>query len=114
MIHRPKIIYNPSEDAIEFRHDGDVYRIEGREKVRFEGSVAYHALEEVRGGLEEYEPKEGEIVAVSSVNYKEMPWKEIVKTASTMGIFKVGQGREETIAALIKADDKASKERGVI
>ena len=106
MVHKPKILYNPTDKKVEFMCDHLSYIFESGEKRNLDGFVAYHALEEVNTGLKEYIPGKGEKVSLSSVDYNRIPWRKVVSMASERGIFHPGDNKLQVIKALIKADDK--------
>lgn len=105
MIYKPKVLYNPSEERVEFRCGGESHVFEPGEKQNLDGFVAHHALTEVNTGLKEYIPGEGD-VKVSNVAYDRMPWRKIVSLASERGVFKPKMTKEETIQALVEADEQ--------
>ncbi len=108
MRYKPKILFNPTSEEIEFMCGGLIYIFKPGEKKNLDGFPAHHALVEVNTGLVEYEGQESEPIE-SDLN--EMPWKQLVSLASTEGVFKPGMKKEELIKAM---EEKDGKETGAL
>lgn len=94
MIHKPKILYNPTNKEIEFMCGGLIHIFAPGEKRPVEGFPAYHALKEVHTGLVEYEGQEESKVGM---DYADIPWRQLVSLASKEGIFKPGTGMTKEV-----------------
>jgi hypothetical protein len=81
---------------------GRLYLFEPGEKRTLDGFVAYHALNQVRTGLEEYREEEEE----EKVDYRQLSWKQLRQEARGKG-YRVGMSREAVIALLENGREKA-------
>ena len=103
----PKIIFNPSNETVEFMYDHQSYIFQPGEKKNLEGETANHALRFAKAGLKEYEPvTDDETVTSSNVAYDKMPWKELVALASKRELFTPGMSKGAVLKALTEADEK--------
>lgn len=95
MNYEPKILINRTGKRVEFMCGGRINIFEVGEKKPLDGYTAYHALNLVNTGLEEYIEEE-------KVDYAGMKWVELVKSAKGKG-YKVGMKRKEVVALLENA-----------
>ena len=107
MNYEPKIIFNPTNEEIEFMYDRVPYIFAPGEKKLLDGEIAHHVLRYVNSKLKEYEADTDDInVTSSDVAYDKMPWGELLKLAGSRGISTVGKKKEEIIKLLIELDEE--------
>ena len=92
MKYEPKILINRTGKRVEFMCGGLINIFEVGEKKPLDGFTAYHALNDVNTGLEEYQEEE-------KVDYASMKWAELRQLAKGKG-YKVGMKRKEVVALL--------------
>lgn len=103
MKYEPKILYNPTNEKIEFMHSHRIYQFAPGEKKNMDGFVAHLALKVVNTGLKEYDPQ-SDVAETSDMAYDKMSWKDLVSLGSKSGIFKPGMKKAELIRKLVEAD----------
>lgn len=101
MIYEPKMIFNPTDEAVEFMCDGRIYQFAPGEKKILEGFEAYHALREVNTGLVEYD---GQDKNPDDLPLNSMPWKALVSLGASLGVQKPGMKREQLVEAIMAYD----------
>jgi len=100
------MLINRTGRPVEFMCGGRVYRFEPGEKKILEGFVAYHALEQVNTGLEEYVEGMEDVSTVSDISstsvndYSKLSWKALVKEATMRGVYKVGMKKSDLVKIL--------------
>ena len=90
-------IFNPTNKEVVFLHGG-MGEIIGPGEVReIDDRLRVFFLEQARElGLVEYSGQ----IAVTNIDYKAMPWRELVSLASKRGVFKPGASRKATMKAM--------------
>lgn len=101
MIYQPKMLYNPTNETIEFMCGGQIYIFKPGEKRIVEGFPAHHALKEVNTGLIEWEGQESK---PADMPLEDMPWRGLVSLASSLGVYKPGMSKESVIGAIKEID----------
>jgi len=101
MIHKPKILFNPTSEPIEFMCGGQTHVIQPGEKELKEGFIAYHALVQTRTGLVEYE---GQDSNPDAMPLNDMPWRNLVSLGAKLGVHKVGMNRTELVKKIKELD----------
>ena len=97
MIHKPKILYNPTGEEIEFMCGGQLFIFAPGEKRQVEGFPAYHALNEVHTGLVEYDGQDSNPEALP---LEDMKWRDLVSLGSKLKVFKPPMNKEQLIKAI--------------
>lgn len=98
-----KILFNPQGKHIEFRYDGRVFQFAPGEKQNLEDAVANHALKTVNTGLVEYDPAVHKSY-VGNLDYNAMPWRQLLKHASEIGVFRPGMRKKEVLEAILELE----------
>ena len=109
MTCEPIILFNPKSEKVSFMHDRQSYVFEPGEKRLMGGVIADYALRFVNCGLKKYEPgADDDLVASTNIAYTRMPWRQLITLASERKLFKTGMNKEETVKALVNADEQGS------
>jgi len=109
------IIYNPTDKPIEFRCAGKSRVILAKESITATSAEANVMLDprKVKGLVEYTESLScGEDMKITDMNYKTMPWRELVKVASSRRLYKPGAGLKKE--ALIKLMEDYDQKEGII
>lgn len=106
MRYEPTILFNPSDEPVEFMYDRVIYKFQPGEKRLLDGVVADHAIRFVNTGLKVYEAGDDVEVTSSNVAYDKMGWNQLKKLAGDRGVFQLGMKKADTIKALIEADEQ--------
>ena len=89
------ILFNPTNNPIEFRHGGVTYIFKPKESRNLPDLVAEHAINRAKVPLVEHTPMYDKQVAFSDTAYSEIPWRKLVQMASARKIFKPGTPRAQ-------------------
>lgn len=116
MQYRAKVLINRTGKKVEFTCGGKLIIFKPGETRPVEGFEAYHALNMVNCGLEEFTPEveaeEAEKATRIMPDYASMPWPKLLKRAKKR--FKPGMVKEDVVRLLQehwqkKYDDKENK-----
>ena len=109
MSYEPKVMFNPSDERIDFMYDHQTYVFEPGEKKLLNKAVTDHVIRFLNSDLKVYEPETDDIAVTSSdVAYDKMSWLDVKSLAAKRGLFKLGMKKDEVIKALVEADEQGS------
>jgi hypothetical protein len=112
----PRVWKNDSGKPFEFRYGGKLIIFEAGEVKPLDGEISYHIQVHVKGhplqdvtgvhkSKEAYdttEVTEETKEAAKTISWDALAWKDLVKAASALGIYKPGMSRRELLLELKK------------
>ena len=112
MEYPPKILINRQKTTVEFRCGGQIFIFKPGEKKLLDGFVAYHALNETKTGLEEFneEIEQEELAKTNAVmpDFRGLKFQKLVSLAK--GDFKPGMKHEDLVKLLEERWQKRHQE----
>lgn len=108
MHNQPKVLYNPTDEPIEFRAGGSIYIFQPGEHRPIDGFAAHIALEMTHTGLIEYREgvEEQPLQSAAESDLNKLSWVELRMRGAKAGFYKPGMKKDEVIQKLLAHEGK--------
>ena len=99
------LIYNPTDKPVEYRYGGMPKVILAKESLTVSKEEAKWMLDPRKAkGLVRYTEALYPEMKTTDMDYKTMPWRELIKVASARGLFRPGTKRDDVVKVMEEYD----------